>query len=874
MKKIMLKLASALLAVIMLEACSFQKSGRLEQYSDNSAGYGIEAFINSAADVAVTATDWEMQILQLMEKKLENQYLELYLGDYYDIAVLDKQTGKVFFSGEALYPEDGSVVSEHTKQLAASQLSVEYYNETSNPYIKTSYPECFLDPNIQQVSVVQVGDSLQVKYTIGQKSDNYFFAPAVRSETFEEMKAKSDELIQAGTLRKADYKNFLASYRIVSTSVLSASERKEYIEKYPGLEELEKIYVLKPTISDNQKKNVAATFLAFAFTDEMIQQEADAIGSYNIFASEADYFEIPLIYSLQGRDLIVTIDTPNIVSKDGLHLTRIHLLNTFGASSNLEAGYLFLPDGSGTIIDNATSVYGLSQLDIAFYGHDFGTTYKSFNTLEALAAFPVFGIKQDEAAVFGIVEENDAMAGAIGRVSVSSLSYNCAYPYFNYYTRDYLNQTNNIFTFSKVKPTSPYVVRYHFLYGEDANYSGMARYYRKYLEEISILKQANPSEDWKLDVRLFGSINKNVRTLGVPNKQVVATTTFKDAQVILDRLYGEGIRNLDIVYSEIMNGSREYKAPGKVDIHHQLGGLDGYNELMDHSKRLGYPIFTFADFGTIYKKGNGITGKNDVIHRLNGDTAVIYEGITVPEGLLVPSFVNPERYDSLIGRFQQEYRKVNGKQVYLPTLGCYLSGNYNDDAELTREESQYLTMKALQTLSESGLKLKLDIGNVYILSYADSLVNVATDSSASRLEQYPVPFMGMVLKGYLDFSGSPINNSGDYERAILKTIENGAGIYCEIMAADPFILSNTTYTNMYSVSSDVWLDKIMEKYHEVNRELQGLSSQRIYEHKRLVDEVFQTTYEDGTSVVVNYSDEVFYVGETKVKSLDYAVIRP
>jgi hypothetical protein len=646
---------AVVLAASLLSGCSAVETVRPEQYLKADAGFDRSLYVETPTQIVLNPSERDAQILDEMDLQLENDSLELYVGEYHDIAVRDKQTNKVFFSGEALYPDDGKKPNEATLQLAGSQLSLEYFDKDSMYHVKSSYPDCYLDEQIEQVSMEKNGDSLRLVYTIGQKSDNYFFAPAMRAETYEKIKEMSAQLISDGKLRKVDYKNFLASYRIISVNVLSDSVLKEYVAKYANLPTLQKIYTLKTTISDNQKKNVSATFLAAGFTGEMIQAEAEALGSTVEYESEADYFEIPLVYTLQGRDLLVSIDTPNIVSGEGLHLTRIYLLNTFGASKREEAGYLFLPDGSGTVIDNGTSVYGMSQLEIPFYGHDFGTTFKSFDTLEPHAALPVFGIKHDDAAVFAIVTGNDAMAGAVGRVSIANLDYCSAFPYFNYHTRDYLNQTNNIFTFSQVVPKQSFNVRYHFLYGEDASYSGMARYYRAWLEKAGILDRQDAADGWRLDIRLIGSINKVVRTLGVPIKQVVATTSFTEGEAIIKRISAAGIHNLDLVYSEVMNGSKEYKAPGNVAIHRQLGGLRGYNHFLDQAANLGYRVYTYADFGRIYKQGNGITGKNDVIQKLSRDTVMIYEGTTVPQGVAVPSLVNPARYAGLVDRFNKAY---------------------------------------------------------------------------------------------------------------------------------------------------------------------------------------------------------------------------
>jgi hypothetical protein len=672
---------------------------------------------------------------------------------------------------------------------------------------------------------------------------------------------------------------FVKAYRKVSVATLPENEKKEYSSKYPNIAQLGTVYVIMPDLTDKQKSIVSAVATALKIDRDFIRKQEELVGVSGSADSEAhsgesDYFVIPVVYRFDRGDLIVTVETAKIEYAPGIHLTKVYVLNSFAAGGIREDGYIFLPDGSGTIIANNTSVYGMTQLDVPFYGHDFGVSYDSFSSLEPYAPMPVLGIKRVDSAVFGIVEGSDAMSGVQGRAGVTTFAYCSAYPYFNYYTRDYLNRSSNVYAYSQVLPIEDFVVRYHFLYGGDADYSGMARYYRTYLEQNGIIRRLQGQRDIKLNLRLFGAINKMIRTMGVPIKQVVAATSFAQGREIIKTLHDSGISNMDIIYTEIMNGAREYKAPSKIDIENQLGGLDGYNDLVSYSDSLGYNVFPSVDFGKVYKKGNGISRSDDVILTISRNDAVIYDGITLPPDTVAASFINPLRYDSLVSSFLADHKKLAGSSAYLPTLGCFLSGNYNEKSGLTRTESQILTTGAVKALSDAGLGLKLDSGNVYLLSGADSLVNVALDSSMSRLETYAVPFTAMVLKGYISFAGPPINNSGEYEHMFLKTLENGADLHYEIMAADSFLLADTEYTDMYSVGADIWLNIIKEKYKQLDGELYGLANERIDRHQRLADGVFETAYENGVCVIVNYSDSAYENGSVHVAPLGYAIVRP
>lgn len=136
-----------------------------------------------------------------------------------------------------------------------------------------------------------------------------------------------------------------------------------------------------------------------------------------------------------------------------------------------------IPDGSGAVIENSSrngSSASLTQTELPFYGSDFGVNHNDASTLVPYSPFPVFGIRSGNRGVFGIVESGDAMGGVRIKTVNSLSSYNTAAPYFTYYTmdvasNDILDQQENVVAnrvYSKKEPEAPYVVRYHFLYGE------------------------------------------------------------------------------------------------------------------------------------------------------------------------------------------------------------------------------------------------------------------------------------------------------------------------------------------------------------------------------------------------------------------------
>lgn len=868
-----IKLLCLVLATALLSGCSLLSEDEKEKHTrDTRVKNGFIANEKPAIDFK---TPRDEAILSAMTLTMENEHLQLYFGKYYDIAVLDKQTGKVYFSGDALYDKEGRLEKNSMYNYAASQLSVEYYDKNNLMQTKTSYPDCYLDEAIQQIIPDRGSDYVRLTYCLGQRNDQYVIPYVLTGETYTRLKAEAENMAKEGQLTKNASGQFIKAYKKVTVSTLSEAEKEQMSKKYENIALLGTIYEVMPSLTNKVKAQVSSVCVALGVDAAMIDEQIELVGvndlnTDSVYSNESDYFVIPVVYRFDGGDLVVTVETEKIEASKSAYLSKVSLLNSFAGNKVSEEGYLFLPDGSGTVIDNGASVYGQSQLQVPFYGHNFALSYDSFDALEAYSSMPVFGIKSNGAAVFAIVESGDAIGGVMGRAGITAFPYACAYPYFNYYVRDYLNRTANVYAYSKVLPTEAFTVRYHFLYAADADYSGMARYYRDYLEWQGVLCRLTDTADLRLNIRLFGAINKRMPILGVPVKQVVSTTSFEQAREIIDALDQAGIRNLDVIYTEIMNGAREYKAPSKLAIEKSLGGMAGYNELVRYAANLGYRVFPGVDFGRVVKKGNGIQKSEDLILRISRDEAGVYNDYVVPSGTVLPLFVDPQRYSGLVCSFIADYHNLEGGNVYLQTLGYYLSANYNEKDGLTRTESQILTVKAMEDLTDASLKLKMDGGTRHALPYADSLINVELESGRPRLEKHSVPFVAMVLKGYIPFTGAPLNNSGEYEKELLKMLENGADMYYEIMAEDSFILADTDYTDMYSVGASIWLDDIIEKYRQLQAEMKGLANTRLDSHRQLTEDVFETVYEDGTRVIVNYSDQA-YQG---IEPLKYRIIHP
>lgn len=588
------------------------------------------------------------------------------------------------------------------------------------------------------------------------------------------------------------------------------------------------------------------------------------------------YFEIPVRYQFHENDLVVTVDTKDITAAEGYYLTRVHILKSFLHATENQEGYIFVPDGSGMVIENQKANRSMDKISIPFYGADFAKNYRKDLDIEIDSTFPVFGIRAGDRAVFAIVENGEAMGGVTAQIKSSYLPYNIVYPYLNYVSYDSFNRQGVAYGFSKVIPAAAYSIRYHFLYGQNSTYAGMARYYQTYLEQKGWIRKAEGEANLPIDINLIGTITKTVNKVGFPIEAQYPVTTFENAADIMESLKAGGIDNGDLLYSGMINKGMNFIAPKKVAIQKELGGLEGFKSLYRGLGSMGYELYTDVDFTRIYDKGNGVGGKEDVSKYLSKNTAVIasyYPADNQKDYKTASYLVNPLLYEKIGASFVQSHQKTGHHTLYLSTIGSMLSSNFSEKSELTREEVKQLTVSLLRHLKENGYQMKFDGGNQYVLPFAESLTNVETSSSGRRIESYSVPFVGMVLKGYVPYTAIAVNKSGNYERAVLEAVESGAGLNYLLMYEDQLTLVDTQYKDLFSIHYRLWMDRIIETYQKLNQDLGYLSNKAIINHTKVEEEVFCVTYEEGTEVYVNYSNADFYVGGNQVSAMGYYVQR-
>ena len=817
----------------------------------------VSALSDDAASGYYQASETELAVLSGMEKLLENDEAALYLGKYYDIAVQSKQTGSIWFSNAAIYDETLQYqMNDIARAQTFSQLSLTYFDGAGKKFELTSYPDSFDGGEKKGVTVQRDADTVTVTYSFGYKNLEDIVCSAFSPEDFKKLDEIAEAKIATGELSSIEYARFTRSYKHAELENMNESDRRIFLSAFPQLEEWGELYVLLNP-SDSVKTIVAKVSPMVGIDKAYIDAEMEKLGiEKNVVGTDSFFFEIPLTYRLDGGDLIAGIDPTKILDNDSFYLTRVGFLGTFGAALPSEDGYVLAPDGSGAIIENDTVVSGQSYLDIPFYGTDFCVNYKTGDKIAPYAPFPVFGIKAGDRSIFAIVESGEALGGMTAQLPDGVMPYNAAEPWLTYRVQD--RNIDQALVYPAKTPEEIFSVRYHFLYGKDATYSGMAQYYQKYLLQTGQLEKRNRKENLPLALQFVCAIDKRQLVLGMPMDTLAAASTFEEIEAFANRMEQSGVKNIDYTLQGAINDGMNFRIPSKVKIEKVIGGRKGYDNLVDFFDSIGGTLNLGIDFTRVYKNGNGLDQNRQVSRYIGREVASISDfepSAQVKISEHAAYLLAPQAYAGIVEDFIQNNAKYQNRNIYVASVGSYLSSNFKDNAIVDRQQSKILIQNALKALQDAGYRITADGGNVYVLPYVQQLTDIPVSYGNYAIESYSVPFVGMVLHGVMDYSGPALNNRGNYQLALLQNIESGAGLSYLLMTGDPMMLSDTSHSDLYNIAADYWQEPMIETYQKLNAIFSRLSDCSIIGHRRPVENVSETTYSDGTKILVNYNNE-------------------
>lgn len=384
----------------------------------------------------------------------------------------------------------------------------------------------------------------------------------------------------------------------------------------------------------------------------------------------------------------------------------------------------------------------------------------------------------------------------------------------------------------------------------ETSWFGMAEAYRDHLVENGVLKQLTKNDvenDIPLYIEAFGALETQQTIATIPIMMMTPLTTFENILTMYGELSDAGAKNINFKMTGFANGGMYYSVPSALDWENAVGGKDGFKNLVnkaneinqDQSKHLGlYPDF---DFAYIQKDGlfDALNLHDDAVKTID-NRYTSYRQYSATQQAFISFYqlaISPYRYSKFYNELLKNYEGYGLKSLSVGSLGNILNSDFNEDNPINREDSKNYTKEALSTMKDKGYSLMTDGGNAYTWEYVDHILDVELDSSRYLESCASVPFIGVVLHGYKQFASMPLNEEGDISYAILRAIENGAGMYFILSYQNTSELKKDSYLSQYySIRYDIWKSDVLKYYNELNGLLKDVQTNVIVDHKFLVGE--------------------------------------
>lgn len=597
-------------------------------------------------------------------------------------------------------------------------------------------------------------------------------------------------------------------------------------------------------------------------------------------------FTVPVRYTLKDDALSATIITDGIKQQGKFKLVNISLLPFFGAAGSTNKGYLFVPDGSGALINFNNNKSSYKSYSERVYGGDQALDYASKTDTKESIKLPVFGMKKDASAFIAVIHQGAYQAGITAEVSGKNNTYNNIFSYLNlieFETNLLLEGTLNEKQVTRSSESMTggvdYEVRYYFLNGADADYSGMAGKYRSYLQnELGVKPSASQDKaggkQLPLLVDFVGGVKKKATFLGIPYNTVEVLTSFKDAEEAADRMLNDGFSNLSVRLEGWETGGAKSEVPVSLGAEGKLGGNKAFKKLAKSLESKGVAFYPSVDPVKLYEGGNGFSKFSDAAKGISRAPVLKYDyrlsDQTKNKDLKRWYLMKPDSVNEAIDRFTAAAEKGGLKHASLQTIGSIMYSDFRRNSQ-----PKNVTGRAWESGLQKGQSnlggLMFDQPSAYTFPYAQSLSDVPLYSSGFDSADEEVPFYSIALSGLLPAYSEPINLSSMPQNYLLKLIETGTFPAFKFIARDFDLLSNTEYDSLYSVDFNLLYDDMKEQYDQLNDALGELAGQVIAKHEKLQAGVYRTTFENGKTAVVNYNNEMAEVGANRIPALGYLI---
>lgn len=574
---------------------------------------------------------------------------------------------------------------------------------------------------------------------------------------------------------------------------------------------------------------------------------------------------IQLEVSFLDDQIIVEIPQEAIDESGDFKISSIKVYPYFGAVHEADIpGYVFLPDGIGALIDYKSEnplVNTNYQKEIydRNIGYNIEPNLSSFASSGTHIYAPVFGFVHgvDQNAVFANIKSGSEYGLINVYYPARTRGYTTVFSEF-VFRKTYkqpIDKIGNTIALLQNYPNDVDIkIEYNLLENDEANYVGMAKVYRSFLEE-NIFSELSTTNQTNVPLKL--------ETIGIEKMdgvlftKSIVMTTLSDFSSMINELKAEGIDNIIANISGFTAKGVTWSAPKYERLSAKIGNKNDLTAIFDEVSDL----YLTTEYLMASSRSSGYNQYFDLAKKIS-DQLYMYESATDTKYLLEYSKVR------LIFNSSVEHLSsydVSGLSIL--SMGSLLYSDFNNQLYL-RDQITMIN----ELLSSYDQKLALYDVNAYLWGQIDAFYNFPMYCSQYVTFDDTVPFMSIALSGHMDLFGSNANFYPYARDELLRLIDFGVYPSFIITQESSKLLQKTGLESIYSSKFDDLKPSIIAYYGFVNDALKYVLNAQIIDRVVISSGVVQVIYDNGFEIIINYSSQNVIYESQSISPKNYLVI--
>lgn len=580
---------------------------------------------------------------------------------------------------------------------------------------------------------------------------------------------------------------------------------------------------------------------------------------------------VPLELTLCDGVLSARVDVESVKNSENYSLYAFSMLPYFGSGNGQTEGYLFIPDGSGALVDFQTDRSNAQPYNQPIYGLEPSYVGDLHPGSTEKVLLPIYGIGKPEGAFLAEITSGVGVASLEAYASGMINHHNTVYPSFQVIgsgtvtigesnqgavKEAVLNHDSRLLSEARVD--------FRFL-TEDTSYVGMAKAYREMLKSRGV--GATSGQSTPLYTEFVGGVLKKESVFGFLVDRSRPLTTVEQAQGAVNDLK-QMTEDLSLIYTNWSKDGITGKLPVKAKPEGVVGTAKEFNALasaVDGRLALAYePLL-------LQKGGNGFNTYADTAKRIGGEAVRLWQYRLSTEykdneqraAYYVKTGVLKDSFDSYLA---DQSKRLGGTSLYSETLGNLSYTDFSDDI-VVRDQA----IADITAVLAAGGKWILKQPAAYALPYTAAVVDAPIVSSGFDLFTEDVPFYQLCLNGLVDMTTACVNAQDNPRIAVLNAVETGSALFFRLFCEDAVSLQDTAQNTLFYGSYGAWKEDISSLYALWKTAQADIGDATVVSRECVMDDVYKTTFSNGKAVYVNYGENTYQADGVTVSAYSFSV---